>query len=120
MNYQDNLVGEIALPVDAPAWMIQLANSIAHVDGLQALKGLQQITELVKNATRPHAMAQAFELARSFELRPEDVFAGRAAAVERSAPARAKFRDPATGKTWSGRGSPPAWIKGKDRSQFEV
>ncbi|WP_334002168.1 H-NS histone family protein [Burkholderia gladioli] len=32
----------------------------------------------------------------------------------------AKYRDPASGKTWSGRGKAPAWIAGKDRSAFEI
>lgn len=33
----------------------------------------------------------------------------------------ARYRDPATGKTWTGRGKPPNWIAGaKDRSAFEI
>ena len=32
----------------------------------------------------------------------------------------AKFRDPETGKTWSGRGREPTWIKGKNREEFKV
>ncbi|CAN7678906.1 MAG: H-NS histone family protein [Rhodoferax sp.] len=31
-----------------------------------------------------------------------------------------KYRDPATGTTWSGRGKPPAWIAGKDREPFAI
>lgn len=30
------------------------------------------------------------------------------------------YRDPATGATWSGRGTEPAWIKGHDRQAFKV
>jgi len=33
----------------------------------------------------------------------------------------AKYRDPATGKTWTGRGKPPNWIAGaKDRTRFLI
>lgn len=37
----------------------------------------------------------------------------------------AKYRDPETGKTWSGRGMTPVWLRtyeeqGKDRKQFAV
>lgn len=32
----------------------------------------------------------------------------------------AKYRDPETGATWSGRGKPPRWIAGKDREQFAI
>jgi DNA-binding protein H-NS len=31
-----------------------------------------------------------------------------------------KYRDPASGATWSGRGRAPAWITGKDRNDFLV
>lgn len=32
----------------------------------------------------------------------------------------AKYRDPATGATWTGRGKPPNWINGKDRAPFLI
>ncbi|SAK90936.1 H-NS histone family protein [Caballeronia ptereochthonis] len=32
----------------------------------------------------------------------------------------AKYRDPVSGSTWSGRGRAPAWIAGKDRNEFLV
>jgi DNA-binding protein H-NS len=31
-----------------------------------------------------------------------------------------KYRDPASGSTWSGRGKPPRWIAGQDRDQFLI
>lgn len=36
------------------------------------------------------------------------------------APVAPLFRDPATGATWSGRGTEPAWLKGRDRQAFKV
>ena len=36
-----------------------------------------------------------------------------------SSPA-AKYQDPETGATWTGRGRAPAWIAGKDRSEYLV
>ncbi|MGF6978087.1 DNA-binding protein H-NS [Paraburkholderia sp. JPY465] len=38
----------------------------------------------------------------------------------RMKPVVAKYRDPATGREWSGRGHEPAWIAGKDRSLFLI
>ena len=32
----------------------------------------------------------------------------------------AKYRDPTTGKTWTGRGVAPKWIAGKDRDAFRI
>ena len=31
-----------------------------------------------------------------------------------------KYRDSVTGKEWTGRGKPPKWIEGKDRSAFLI
>lgn len=35
-------------------------------------------------------------------------------------PPKPKYRDPASGKTWSGYGPAPAWIKGQDRARFRI
>jgi DNA-binding protein H-NS len=32
----------------------------------------------------------------------------------------AKYRDPASGATWSGRGKTPKWINGADKSQYAI
>ncbi|NML87423.1 H-NS family nucleoid-associated regulatory protein [Polaromonas sp.] len=32
----------------------------------------------------------------------------------------AKYRDPITGKEWSGRGLPPKWLQGKNKEQFLI
>jgi DNA-binding protein H-NS len=34
--------------------------------------------------------------------------------------ANAKYRDPATAATWSGRGRVPNWIAGKNRDEFLI
>lgn len=30
------------------------------------------------------------------------------------------YRDPASGREWSGRGNPPLWIRGRDRLEFLI
>ncbi len=35
-------------------------------------------------------------------------------------PVAAKYRDTASGVTWSGRGKPPKWIAGKERAAFLI
>ena len=34
--------------------------------------------------------------------------------------AQIKYRDPATGVTWSGRGKEPTWMRGQDRNKFLI
>ncbi|MCD0503340.1 H-NS family nucleoid-associated regulatory protein [Bordetella petrii] len=31
-----------------------------------------------------------------------------------------RYRDPMTGNTWCGYGRPPNWIRGKDKTRFQV
>lgn len=67
------------------------------------------------------AVARAHAIVQQYGLTREDIFA---AAQGRTASARAvgepRFRNPETGVTWTGRGKPPKWIEGKDRSAFAI
>ncbi|RFU48719.1 H-NS family nucleoid-associated regulatory protein [Paraburkholderia sp. DHOC27] len=38
----------------------------------------------------------------------------------KKAPLPAKYRNPKTGETWSGRGRAPAWLAGKNRERFLI
>lgn len=56
---------------------------------------------------------------REYGLTPEQVFGRKRAARKQVATAsEVKYQDPKTGKTWSGRGREPSWIKGKKRERF--
>jgi DNA-binding protein H-NS len=41
-------------------------------------------------------------------------------AAKKTAAVAAKYQDPKTGATWSGRGREPGWIKGKKREKFLI
>lgn len=82
----------------------------------------RQIAEVRKSETAA-AIAQARAIIAEFGLTETDVFgksgkSGKAPKTVRTV--AAKYRDPATGKTWSGRGKPPVWIAGKDRAAFAI
>lgn len=67
------------------------------------------------------AISQVRSLVAEFGLTQSDVFSGakrKSSTAGTSVPA--KYRDPATGATWTGRGKPPIWIRDKDRSSFEI
>jgi DNA-binding protein H-NS len=56
-----------------------------------------------------------------FDLTPQDVFpAGRARSASSGTKVAPKYRDPATGQTWTGRGKAPKWIQNQDRAQFAI
>lgn len=69
------------------------------------------------------AITQIRDLVAQYDLKPSDIFpAAGAKSVGRKARATVapKYRDSVTGKEWTGRGKPPKWIEGKDRSAFLI
>lgn len=66
---------------------------------------------------KAHAINKVRELIREHDLTPEDLQGPAKAKGSVGAP---KYRDPATGSTWTGRGKPPNWINGKDRALFLI
>lgn len=55
-----------------------------------------------------------------YGITEKDIF-GRQRARSAQASSSAKYRDPKTGATWSGRGRAPAWIKeAKNRDRFLI
>ncbi|WP_321807594.1 H-NS histone family protein [Burkholderia sp. BCC1993] len=58
---------------------------------------------------------------QEYGLTPEQLFGRkRARGANDSQTPTAKYQDPKTGKTWSGRGREPSWIKGKKRDRFLI
>jgi len=85
----------------------------------------QQISEARKRELSD-AVSQARALVAEFGLTAQDVFpAGRAAGKSgRSSTAGTKvapkYRNPATGETWTGRGKAPKWIQNESREKFAI
>ncbi|MGV3681339.1 MAG: H-NS family nucleoid-associated regulatory protein [Acidovorax sp.] len=81
---------------------------------------LDRLIEKTRKAEQSGAIAEARALIAEFGLTSEDVFGGAKKARTSSTKVEAKYRDPATGATWTGRGRAPVWIADKDRSAFAI
>ena len=92
---------------------------------------LAQIAKLQEEAAALRAeeintvLAQVREKIAQYGLTSEDVFgrkrAPRKPTASASKSAAAKYQDPKTGATWSGKGRAPAWIsKVKNRDRFLI
>jgi DNA-binding protein H-NS len=103
-----NLNDSATLPVDANTGLDKL---------LEYRRQLEDQIQKKKNELRSGAIAQVRTLVVDFDIKPNEIFVSRG---DRKSAGTAKYRDPATGRTWTGRGKPPAWIQGKDRSQFLI
>ncbi|WP_175950779.1 H-NS histone family protein [Burkholderia sp. BCC0405] len=79
---------------------------------------LETEIENAKAAARETVLAEVKRMVLEFDISAREIFGGSKA--RKHQPARARYRDPETGATWSGRGRPPAWIDGKDREPFEI
>lgn len=85
---------------------------------LQARQQLEQQIEQARAAAVGEAVAKARALVEEFGLTPDDVFGRRSKNAGK--PVAAKYRDPQTGATWTGRGKPPRWIADKNPDDFLI
>jgi DNA-binding protein H-NS len=98
--------------------MATLQELIAQKEALD-----QQIAE-TQRQTKADGIAKVRNLMTEHGLTVADLSEGRASGKstgkskgQKVAP---KYRDPETGKTWTGRGVAPKWIAGKDREAFVI
>lgn len=96
----------------------------SYKDLLRQREQLEQQIQEARQREIAQAISQVRALVAEFGLTSDDVFpaAGRSRAPS-SAKGRKvapKYRNPATGETWTGRGKAPKWIDGKERSAFAI
>lgn len=79
--------------------------------------------ESVQSVQREEATKKVQALVKEYDLQPEELFhfsKQRKKANGSTGKVAAKYRDPDTGKEWTGRGKAPTWIADKDRNQFLI
>ncbi len=98
--------------------MTALKDLLAQIESLQS-----QVAE-VRQREVGEAIAKVRSIIAEYQLTESDVFPGRGVRATPSkragAKVAAKYRDPATGQTWTGRGKAPKWIEGQDRAPFVI
>lgn len=98
--------------------MTTLQDLIAQKEALEAQIAAKRQSELAE------AIAQVKSLVEAHGLTAADVFGSgvrRAKATEKvTNKVAAKYRDPVTGKTWSGRGLAPKWLAGKNKADYAI
>ncbi|WP_426356371.1 H-NS family nucleoid-associated regulatory protein [Burkholderia sp. R-40] len=93
-----------------------------YKDLKEQLAKLEQETEAARVAELASVVADIREKVAEYGITAEDIF-GRQRGANRkaAAPVAAKYHNPKTGETWSGRGRAPAWIKeAKNRDRFLI
>lgn len=88
---------------------------------LQAqLAELDQRIRAARRRERADALEQVRQIVVSYALTPREIFGQGYSDRAKLFTIGAKYRDPLTGATWSGRGRAPAWIAGRDRAAFLI
>lgn len=90
---------------------------------LQQREALEQAIAAARKNEIANALAKVRELVAEYGLTTQDIFPGRGAKSVSTKPVSkvaAKYRDPVTGQTWTGRGKAPKWIEGRERSPFVI
>lgn len=98
--------------------------STSYKDLLQQREALEKAIADARQRELSDAVGKVRALVAEYGLTAQDVFpSGRstkAAGTKSSGKVAPKYRDPATGQTWTGRGKAPKWIEGKDRAAFAI
>ena len=90
---------------------------------LQQREALEQAIAQARQNEISSAVVKIRELISEYDLTAQDVFPGRtikSQAVKSINKVAGKYRDPATGQTWTGRGKAPKWIEGQDRTPYVI
>lgn len=83
---------------------------------LEQKNALDQQIAVARKAEAKQALDAVHKLIADFGFTVQQVFPWRPAVKK----VEAKYRDPKTGLTWSGRGRAPKWIEGKNRGDFSI
>ena len=100
-------------------------NTMTTYKELQSqIERLQKEAEQARRNEIAAAIAEILTKMKDYGISPEDLGFGASAkrkplkATRR--PVAPKYRNTATGETWSGRGKPPKWMAGRDKAQFLI
>ncbi len=96
--------------------MSTLKELLAQIEALQT-----QVSD-VRQREVGEAVAKVRAIVDEYQLTAKDVFpSGKIkSAGKKTGTVAAKYRDPITGQTWSGRGLAPKWLAGKEKGDYLI
>ncbi|MEZ2739147.1 H-NS histone family protein [Comamonas jiangduensis] len=78
---------------------------------------LDKTIEQIRRTESAAALKTVHELIATFGFTAQQVFPFQPVQKKK---VQAKYYDPETGLSWTGRGKAPKWIEGKDRTAYEI
>lgn len=91
-------------------------------DLLTQIETLQNQVAEVRQKEVGDAIAKVRAIVDEYQLTASDVFPGGKikSSTKKTGKVAAKYRDPLTGNTWSGRGLAPKWLAGKNKADYLI
>jgi DNA-binding protein H-NS len=83
-------------------------------------EALEQELEQARQQEAGRALREIVAKMREYKITLQELMGTKAQAPMLPPAANARYRDPATGATWSGRGRVPQWIADKNRDDFLI
>lgn len=98
--------------------------AITLKDLLAQKQALEDQIKKLKATEQADAIEKVRKLIEENQLTQDDIFprasSGKTRKTSTAAKVAAKYRDPMTGKEWSGRGLQPKWLAGKKKEDFLI
>ncbi|KQV81031.1 histone family protein nucleoid-structuring protein H-NS [Massilia sp. Root351] len=94
--------------------------SATYQDYQKQIAELQAKAEEARRNEVAGARAKIQSIMREYGLTVADISGGAKPPKSARKPVEIKYKDGATGLTWTGRGRAPKWLEGKDKNQFLV
>ncbi len=95
-------------------------------DLLTQIETLQNQVAEVRQKEVGDAISKVRAMIDEYQLTASDVFPGgktkssTKSSTKKTGKVAAKYRDPLTGNTWSGRGLAPKWLAGKNKADYLI
>ena len=91
---------------------------------LSQIESLQSQVSEVRQTEVAEAIAKVRSIIDEYQLTANDIFpssrGAKSSAKKAGGKVAAKYRDPLSGKTWSGRGLAPKWLAGKNKEDYLI
>lgn len=81
---------------------------------------LQQLAEAARRSEIADAKEKIASIMKTYGLSIDDLREAKTKPLKAYNPVPAKYRNDATGETWTGRGRAPRWLDGKDKNEFLI
>ena len=82
---------------------------------------LQKQAETARSSELANAKAQIIAIMKEYGLTAADLGTGTKAKPSKvGGSVAAKYKDPVSGATWTGRGRAPLWLNGKSKDEFLI